>query len=154
MLVEHDFITTIDQHDVMLRAAQFAWAAGFKLSDRGVTGVRGQQGRKHPSTIRIRKLPQTLEVSYDRGKVSMAIGMTTRNNSDKPAHQAYLLALATGLEMAINGETIPVCLTSWHEVRSAKVWSAMDILGMVVLALLALGGVLAGILGIAMAINL
>ena len=106
MIVEHEFITTLDKDDALARAAQFLQHAGFRDSSRTNDTVEANNGkgrRKRTAS----KLAQHATVQFDRGKVQVAVGITRRRHKLKPMHRNLLLGVATGLDLYL-AEQIPL----------------------------------------------
>ncbi len=98
MIVEHQFITTLPPDDYTMLATAFLRDIGFTAhSDEhhSVIGRRGKSGATYAKSAD--QLPQNVRLSYDRGRVNVAVSVETAKLKLKNT-QPYALAIATGLE--------------------------------------------------------
>jgi len=117
MIVEHEFITTLEKDEALARAAQFLQRAGFSassLADDVLEASNGKGRRRRTAS----KLAQHATVRFDRGKVQIAVGITRRRHKLKPIHRNLLLGIANGLDLYL-GEQIPL-------ERSAAHWASAE----------------------------
>ena len=97
MIVEHEFITTLEKEETLVRAGQFLAHAGFRpgasTSDTIETAT-SKKRRHRPAS----KLRQHASVEFDRGRVQVAVGITRRRHKLKTRHRNLLMGIALGLE--------------------------------------------------------
>ncbi len=137
MVVEHEFVTTLEQEEVMRLASEFLAWGGFQPgpipsenhpaapfgSERGYR--RGVQKAEQAHSVAA--LPQRIIIRFDRGRVFVAATITAshtwggnngfriglgldhaQENQDRmQLHRQLLLALVTGLETRITRGTPP-----------------------------------------------
>ncbi|HPF37359.1 MAG TPA: hypothetical protein P5081_16485 [Phycisphaerae bacterium] len=105
MILEHDFITTLDQQDAEALIQRQLMEMGFKVKRNSdgrdfVRGLRQASHARRPSD-----LPQTVRVEFDRGRVSIGVILETYGKA-KPVHQDMLHLLAEVLENVV-GRGVP-----------------------------------------------
>jgi len=151
MLVEHTFVTTLEAGPAVRLACEFLQSAGFRLEGVASDGVQAVRGRKRPNTRKIRLLPQSVKLVYDRGRVNVAAAITPRGGKDKPVHADLMTALVRGLEhLLAGGEPLEQVAAAWFaaEAGSGALWTAGDkfLVGcLVVLIVLAVAIVIIGV---------
>jgi hypothetical protein len=142
MVVEHEFVTTLDGVAALTAASRFLNAGGFAGQDSAFlvgetqwTTLEMKRGRKAAARAKsIVELPQRIILNYDRGRVTVAasitashiwggnanftvgFGVDASNESPKKMvmHQQLLIAIANGLEGAIGkGQADDVARADW-----------------------------------------
>ncbi|MEZ6235344.1 MAG: hypothetical protein R3B68_14240 [Phycisphaerales bacterium] len=99
MVVEHDFVTTLDADECLRIASDLLIEEGYSIEpDPSGTAFGFRRGGKAAKvTTRIDRLPQAGRLAYDRGRVTLAASIRPRAKA-KDLHRDVLLDLATGLE--------------------------------------------------------
>ena len=129
MLVEHTFVTTLEAVPAVRRACEFLQGAGFHLESVSNDGVQAVRGRKNPNTRKIRELPQSVKLVYDRGRVNVAAAITPRGAKDKPVHAYLMTALVRALEdLLAGGQSLEQVAATWSAAEAAcrRGWTAGD----------------------------
>jgi hypothetical protein len=125
VVIEHEFISTLEPTDVMRRSAEYLAARGFEpATDNGGafaldsggswTHMEMRRGKKASRAKSVSQLPQTVRLEWDRGRVTLALSIGANaawgggssfslgNVAGKPKkmrlHTALLNAIAGGLE--------------------------------------------------------
>ena len=117
MVIEHEFVTTLEAEDAMRRVGDFLLSRGFENSRESAfqvsggrggsapatwTRIRATRGKKKPTHVRrFDELPQTAIVSYDRGRVEVALSVRTVRDKIKPEYERVATALARAVEDAV-----------------------------------------------------
>lgn len=168
MVVEHEFITTLEPGDALGRLAQFFGERGFApchASGRPAFPVEAaagsanawstlefRRGRKTPRRVKhVGDLPQKLRVEYDRGRVQVAVLLEPYPRA-REHDTAYGLGLAQIPQLVLSDP--PRAASDWSELerfsnaRYAKVRRRYLVVCWLILAFLAVciaGVILAGI---------
>lgn len=123
MVIEHDFVTTLEAPEALEVARRVLTRCGFLPleQDESTRDTRAefQRGLKRAGGAKsISQLPQRALVDYDRGRVSLALsiepsptwgggGSFSLSTSGKPSkmilHTELLMAMATGLDRVLAG---------------------------------------------------
>lgn len=149
MLVEHTFVTTLEQKEALQRAARFLQNLGFRLDSQADDSIQAKRGRKQPSSRKLRRLPQLVRVGFDRGRVTVAASIKARAKKEMPVHAELMRALATGLQRLLADALAPEEAAGPFrtlEARTPNVWLARDVLSILlwmVLVLVVVGAILA-----------
>jgi hypothetical protein len=123
MVVEHQFITTLEAADALRLASQFLAERGFEARAQGAFALGGgdawnvlemARGKKNPRRAKsVVEYPQMLRMEWDRGRVTVAVSSTSyqesrsdyfgRRTTGKAAQwqQQALLAVATHLQQLL-----------------------------------------------------
>lgn len=108
MILEHDFITTRSEPDAMAMVQRLLTELGFRArvneDDQAFEYVRGL--KKAHAAKRPTDLPQFVRIHYDRGRVTLGIGLET-HRTPQPRHRELLLILAAVIENVV-GRDIPI----------------------------------------------
>src|SRR5690554_5084575 len=104
MVVEHVFVTTLEESEVMRRAAMALGAMGFAAAaDAPSGGLLYRRGKRSAAKARRPSdLPQAAAVQFDRGRVTLAASMELRQKPTQ-MHKDLLIALASAVERAVHG---------------------------------------------------
>jgi hypothetical protein len=107
MIVEHSFVTTIEEPQAMEQATNFLRMLGFRPA-----GENSRRSWWRPRRSRLQRglpsdfIPREVKIEYDRGRVTAAIGIEPRGKPRK-LHQDLLLAVVSGLEKLLAGQAAP-----------------------------------------------
>lgn len=142
MVVEHEFVTTLDAPAALSAAARFLAQGGFASQDQAFTVGQPQwttlemkRGKKSPARAKtIAQLPQRIIVNYDRGRITVAASITASHawggsanfnigfgidacgESPKKMilHQQLLIAIANGLDQVVaKGQPHEIAQADW-----------------------------------------
>ncbi|MDD4891277.1 MAG: hypothetical protein PHU85_15255 [Phycisphaerae bacterium] len=153
MLVEHVFVTTLEEDAALGWAAEFLRTLGFKFDPAPAHSLLARKGRAHANTRKIALLPQQAVVSFDRGRVSVAAHISPRGGKGHGVHAELMTALAQGLE-AVLVHRLPLdqARARWDTILLTRgtLWASADYLGIGCLVVLAA----AIVIGIALAVVL
>jgi hypothetical protein len=115
VLVEHAFVTTLDENVAMDRAAVFLRRVGLR-------NLTSEPSRKHGDARRAYRgvpgdfIPRKVQLEFDRGRMSAAIAIEPKGKP-QPVHSDLLLALVTGLEqMVAAGQTEDQAAQAWQAI--------------------------------------
>ena len=103
MLLEHEFVTTMPEADAIEAATAVLHRLDFEptLAEGRLTGRRGKPSKT--SVKRVRDLPQSISIAFDRGRVELAALLEHRGKS-KPIHRERLLLLTETIETAMRDD--------------------------------------------------
>ncbi len=147
MLVEHSFVTTLEAQAALSQADAFLRSLGFRINSVGAERIDAERGRKKPNTRKVSRLPQTITLVYDRGRVTAAAGITPFKNREFPIHAALMTALVRSLErLLVEGQPAGEAAAEWFAVDASagKVWTTGDKIALGIL--LSLVGILVSII--------
>ena len=133
MLVEHTFVTTMEDADAVRYAGDFLQWLGFRIVSAADGSVEAIRGRKHPNSRKLAQLPQSVKLLCDRGRFSVAAAVTPRGGKDLPVHANMMAALTVGLELLVAmGRTPEEAAAEWHAIESGSgnLWSVGDKIGL------------------------
>jgi hypothetical protein len=104
MLVEHSFVTTLDEAQVYRQANEFLLRAGFSMEGSlEADSVVYQRGKKKGGFYKhFAELPQRVHIGFDRGRVNLAASIHESGKVHQ-AHRDMVLGIVTGLEKYIVG---------------------------------------------------
>ena len=148
MVIEHEFVTTLDRNAALSSAARFLSEGGFSSDGNAFAvgqteweSLEVKRGKKSAARAKnISELPQRIIVNYDRGRVTVAASITASHawggsssfsigiGSDAPAesqkkmvlHQQLLIAIANGLECALTpGHDDLIAHSHWRAAEQA-----------------------------------
>ena len=128
MVVEHEFVTTLEGPEVMGRAARFLANRGFAAAPDAAfqaavpghaagawSAVEMGRGRKKPARVRrFADLPQVVMAQFDRGRVEVACQVRPWRDKPKDYHTRAAVAMLRAVEQAVAGD----------EQAAAAEWSA------------------------------
>jgi len=121
MVVEHEFVTTLEEEEAMQRAELALRAMGFER-DAGAPGggLVFKRGKKSASRARkVNQLPQVAAVQFDRGRVTVAASLEWPRKPKAP-HKAMMMALAGTVERAVaEAGTGADVLAEWRAVNQS-----------------------------------
>ncbi|HOI55601.1 MAG TPA: hypothetical protein PLP01_10160 [Phycisphaerae bacterium] len=153
MLVEHSFVTTYEADMAMQMVVTFLETLEFRIQHATSSEVKAVSGRDQATSRKVIKLPQAVQVKYDRGRVSIAAGIMPRQDKERAIHAELMTSLAVGLQRLL-AEKLPgeQAAAQWYEVRSraGTIWFASEKVALVILILLVVGGLFAIITALAM----
>lgn len=142
MLVEHTFVTTLDMGEAMDLACGFLGRLGFRLKSVTPNAIHAVRGRKKPTSRKVKLLPQTVDLTYDRGRVTVAATITPRGRKGRPIYGDLMTSLARGLEMLL-ADRAPddQAGAEWARIHSQtpRIWSIVDKIVVVCLSTLVVG---------------
>jgi hypothetical protein len=149
MLVEHAFITTLDEQTTWSAAADLLRECGFTISRRqdvpGIEAVRGQRTPQQAKTIS--ELPQEVRIAFDRGRVALAISAQQRHKSTTAVLGDMLVSLAEALENRIaRGMPSPEARARWDDIAARIIRDRRRTVRTNTIVFLAIVGVLAGLI--------
>jgi len=122
----------MERDEAMARVRSFLVRLGFRIASTGPDFAEAVRGRKTANTRKIRQLPQTVKVVYDRNRVTVAASITPRAGRDLPLHTDMMLAVVTGLErLLIQRESVDAAAAEWDvlEASDTSVRTTVDRLG-------------------------
>jgi hypothetical protein len=153
MLMEHTFVTTLDMGEAMDLASGFLGHLGFRLKSVTPNAIQAVRGRKQPTSRKVKLLPQSVDLTYDRGRVTVAATITPRGRKGRPIYGDMLTSLARGLEMLlVDRASDDQAGAEWAMIhaKTPRIWSIVD--KIVIVCLMAI--LLAVLLLIALAVRL
>ncbi len=121
MLVEHSFITTIDQADALNKASMMLVELGFtpemQSDARIVSFRRGALNARQ--TKKMHQSPQRVMVEFDRGRISFAATMeeVPQFRKHRRVLESCLVALATLLEKCLAGCVLGEVRGEWDAIH-------------------------------------
>jgi hypothetical protein len=123
MLVEHTFVTTLDEAATVQRAQEVLTGLGFASSSSdGQAGPAYQRGLKNPARARrVDHLPQRAVLTFDRGRVCFAASTeeARRLRKDDELQKRMLLSLARLLERCVGGlEDLELVRADWDDLHA------------------------------------
>ena len=142
MLVEHTFVTTLDMGEAMGLAHGFLRRLGFRLKSVTPNAIQGVRGRKRPTSRKVKLLPQSVDLTYDRGRVTVAATIMPRGRKGRPIYGDLMTSLARGLEMLlVDRAPEDQAGAEWARIHSQtpRIWSVLDIIGIACLSILVVG---------------
>ena len=137
--MEHTFVTTLEKDAAIARAEAFLQGLGFRLEPTSADGLHAVRGRARPNSRKVRLLPQSVTLVYDRARVTVAASVTPRSRKQLPVYAELTTALARGLEkLLVDGLDPEAAAAEWRAVQAARptVWITMDTVGVVMLSIL------------------
>ena len=156
MLVEHVFVTTYEEQEAMRRAALLLEQFGFRVVSGAGSDIQATRGKKTSNTRKVVALPQTVQITYDRGLVTVAAGITARGGKDLPIHAELMTALAQALErLLVDRDEPDRCAVGFREVeiRAGTIWPTSEKIaigcGLALLVVAVIGLIIALIVAIA-----
>ena len=144
MVVEHVFVTTLEMDEALGRTRRLLTELGFRPKPSVASCVHAVRGRKRPNSRKLIELPQVVQVEFDRGRITVAAGITLRRGKDLPIHAQLMTALARGLELLLveqaadqraAEEFLAVqagAPTLWLSGEKAALWVLVALLGLIV----------------------
>jgi len=147
MLVEHVFVTTLECDDALARSAGFLKGLGFRIKPSESGSLHAVRGKKHPRTRKLVRLPQVVRMTYDRGRVTVAAGLTPRRGRVRPVYARLMTALARGLELLLVQGAPPdqaAAECRQIETRFGSLWTLGEkiVVTLLIILLLALIGII------------
>ena len=162
MVVEHSFVTTMDETQALDAAAAFLQERGFARAVLpNARGLELQRGKKNSARAKsVSELPQVVRVDFDRGRVSVGISVTpsarwggqsftnsqvevTQKDVQNPKrmklHHDMALGIATGLEqLLVNGLAADQAARDWNEAEeriaaAARRFKRMQLIGTIII---------------------
>lgn len=120
MLIEHSFVTTRPGPEVLAAIGSLLAALGFDIgndaSGQAISGVKG--GKRGNSSTRISRLPQSIRVEFDRGRISIA-GSVEVSGKEVLEHEAFLLSLVDTIQRrVVAGEPEEALARQFKEMQS------------------------------------
>ncbi|HDZ21640.1 hypothetical protein LCGC14_0315800 [marine sediment metagenome] len=118
MLIEHVFVTTLEKDQAFALAAEMLHRSGFLATASGPDALNAECGGRAPGNPS--RCPQRVHLVFDRGRVTVAAGITLRNGSDKvkPLHKQMMLSLVDGFdELLVKQVDIDRALAGWRVVH-------------------------------------
>jgi hypothetical protein len=103
MLVEHMFVTTLPSEQAMMRAMQVLVRLRFSFLKWDSSELHATRGRVWPIWGTLAKRPQSVRVHYDRGRVTLAASIVSKDLAVSPECGQFLTTLASTLEQAMTG---------------------------------------------------
>ena len=151
MVVEHVFVTTLDATPAMQLAANMLREAGYTLDSLTTRELRARRGTGGLMNHTVAELPHNIHMTFDRGRVTLAVAIQPRGGQDMNVHGMVGAAVAKAVEqLLVHGSPPQQCVGYLRHVdtMAGKPWPAVNkvTLG----CLIALGGILA--LGILIAV--
>lgn len=98
MIVEHTFVTTLEEDDALLLAD----ALFTHIALERVPGTMNQWTAGKDRPRKIAEVRRVVRVEFDRGRVSLAASALTIAKAQEKLYQPYLLALASAAEAHIS----------------------------------------------------
>ncbi|GAI96088.1 unnamed protein product, partial [marine sediment metagenome] len=126
MLVEHVFVTTYEEDEALQRARQLLAYFGFRVTSSTSGKLVMTSGKKKPTSRKVADLPQTVQLNYDRGRVSVGAAIMARRNKDLPVHAELMSTLVTSLErLLVQREPFSSCTQQFLflQAQTGKVWA-------------------------------
>jgi hypothetical protein len=140
VVVEHTFVTTMEAPQAMAAASEFLARRGFEAPRTAFSmnqqwdTLEVRRGRAKARSARsVAQLPQVVNLSWDRGRVTVALSIEASNvwgggsfvlgtTVEKPKrmrlHQSLLGAIAIGLEMLLAQQVPPeMAMAQWDRVE-------------------------------------
>ncbi|MFP4053611.1 MAG: hypothetical protein ACLFV7_07090 [Phycisphaerae bacterium] len=106
MIVEHTFVTTVEDEEALARARDYCREAGF-LVDRNGQSLTCTRGRKRHQAVRKTKFEQSLQLDCDRGRVTIVAGLQPPGGRESSKQGDCLLALVRGLQTCVDDGVVP-----------------------------------------------
>ena len=100
MLVEHEFVTTLDQADAFDMVRWTLAADGFEVIQTSESSIELRRGKSRPHEGDPATLPQTVRMVFDRGRVNVACALM-QPRGVKPIHRQLMLSLVDGIEQML-----------------------------------------------------
>jgi len=101
MLVEHTFITTLDEEPAFTRASEYLGRWGFSLEERGAGRLVMRRGLKtSKKTVSFDRLPQTVEFEFDRGRVTVVAAIQEPGKVHR-LHRDLVLTIVRAMEAVL-----------------------------------------------------
>jgi hypothetical protein len=114
VLIEHSFVTTLEEGPAMERAAAFLQRVGLRQQE--VAGRRKGKRHKAYRGLPADMVPKKVQVGFDRGRINAAIAIEPKRKPTQ-VHRELLWALVTGLEQTIAaGQNEEVAAQQWSAV--------------------------------------
>ena len=129
MVIEHQFVTTMDAPEAMRTASEFLTSRGFAVKGQNAFAVGGgwttlevSRGRKNAARAKsVAELPQRVRLDFDRGRMTVAAAIeyfrhgAFGTSAREPApdskkvrdHAALLTAIVQGLELLLANRLPP-----------------------------------------------
>jgi hypothetical protein len=129
MLVEHVFVTTLEPQVALGLASRMLNLLGFYVTSGHGGTLHATRGAKSARTRKVAKLPQTVEITYDRGRVTVVAGILPRAGKDLPVHANLMTNIAQALEdVLVAGELPEHCANRCRvvELQAGSIWSTSD----------------------------
>lgn len=104
LLVEHTFVTTLSEAEVIARCGELLGRLGFRGGSRTERGeVRWARGRLSASDwAGPQRQPLRIQLEFDRGQVAVAASLDLPRRG-RPRHEELLVGLLRGLEQHVAG---------------------------------------------------
>ncbi len=97
MIVEHAFITTMEQDEALSAAWSVLEALHFRRDDGPAGTLVARRGKRKPNARRVLHSPQTVRVEYDRGRVTVAASILEYRKV-KSDHRWLMLEILDALQ--------------------------------------------------------
>lgn len=125
MLVEHAIITTIEAQECFERVHGLMSHLGFLRRSDATGEAIYKRGEPRPKNhAPLTKLPQSVAIRFDRGRVNIAASIQAFRDKSDPTHNQLLLKLASAIELQINtldeGERIRAVQPLLDEIKAIQ----------------------------------
>ena len=143
MIAEHEFVTTFEQEEALAAASHILSRMGFfvRTYEARLVAKRGED--KPAKAKRERELPQRVEMTFDRGRCTLAASITLAAKA-KPVHRDMVKTALNTLErVLVHGQTDDEAIEDWRLVdrkASAKtapqrvlLWVLLGFLGLLLI---------------------
>ena len=129
MLVEHTFVTTAEDQDTLKAAADYLTFLGYRIRSQAADSVEAVRGKPTPNTRKVSKMPQTVALTCDRGRVTVVASIVPFKGKELPVYAGLLTALAVGLEQFLaRGVQAQEASAQWRQrdAEAGKVWTTAE----------------------------
>ena len=116
MIAEHEFVTTFEQDEALAAAAHILTKMGFAVTtyDAKIVAKRGVD--KPPKAVRERQLPQSVEMTFDRGRCHLAASIML-TGKPKSLHSDMITTVLSTIErVLVHGQSDEEALEAWRYV--------------------------------------
>lgn len=116
MIAEHEFVTTFEEDEALAAATHILQRMGFTVRVRG-SRLNAKRGVAKPQQAkRERHLPQSVEMSFDRGRCHLAASIQFASKP-KPLYRDLITTMLTTIErVLVHGMTDEEALEAWHHI--------------------------------------
>jgi len=173
MVIEHTFVTTLEQADALQTAESFLNARGFtpeqSIANGSSTMLHMRRGTTNAAKAHsVAELPQFIRIDFDRGRVALAASITpspawggrswigsegetrlddTRNPNRLKLHTEMLLGIVSGIEkLLVQGAALDLAYEQWDVAESHVAEAARRRKRKIIIAVTALAIVIAGVI--------